>query len=482
MSYGQDRRMRNRDSEAGSLTFPFELELVAGFLKLKVQLTEFNHHGEEIKCWTMLSDGFAATGQKEISLTLQMSEGQQADDFPKDILDFYKKAYEYALSGLFVDPGSISEFSGSGFLSAQFKALGYIESQSLGDWQPPPGYMAAVLLTANEYEAAKLGGLSRALALLGKNTNYYPCPSWNSLTRSSAVDQAMLDQMRESQIAGIHRMIVRASSATKKDNQLELVLPAHARPYFSEFATMDENTPLCLLVDHLATAESILVWNGINSAPQALTKPGTKADNISGAFLCFIPSQSHDCGYVVEDGFALSLTPSSWSSLRQALAQGSDFNLTANNDGLNFSLRWSDYISPASRSREASPPECHDHEEDSSSEMAKVPAYAHAVHISTDELVVQKAIGLKKLKTYIEHLEDLVRDHFFCQGEEEGFKLLLRCQLNTNKETDFVVESYPPMAEEDKNDLLDRLSLSFAPTASAPIKFDIEFNVWGGNN
>ena len=66
-------------------------------------------------------------------------------------------------------------------------------------------------------------------------------------------------------------------------------------------------------------------------------------------------------------------------------------------------------------------------------------------------------------------------------GEQEGFDLRLDCTIRPERVADFQTSSTPIMEAEDESDLLDRLSLTYAPQISrSEIKFQLYLAVWGG--
>lgn len=464
-----------------AVAFPLDLELVPGFLWAEIHLNEFLHGDKLICCWTMLSKGFASTGQKEIQVTVRIAPEQKKEDYPKEVLEFFKAAFQFTLSGLFVDYGSVSEFGKEGFLSPRFKALGYVRNQPLGDWQPPKDCMAAIALTENEYETAKTAGLARVTALMGKELLHFPCPTWNDLERKDVLSPAMLEQMKNNELHYLERISIRAATASVKNGVIELVLPVHAKAYFADCESRDDAIPLCILTDQDPQADAVLVWH-TGSEPLAITSNRETVTCTSGSFVCFAPAQNNDYGVIVDDGFLLSLKTSSWSGLKKSLALGSDFSLTKTGDGSDFRLRWSDYVSPTSRNRtDVQTASSCSQEESSSTDGSPVPAYATRTQILTEEAQINKLLKHQELKLYIDHIEDLVRDHFFCSGEQEGFDLLLECSIEPGRKGEFQITSNPSMEADEAQDLAERLSLSYAPEiARDSIKFRMHFAVWGG--
>jgi hypothetical protein len=68
---------------AGELTWPVELEVVAGKLSARVYLHDIEFQGRPIACWSYVSHGLAALEQPEIVFTLRRDPDEPSDGFPQ---------------------------------------------------------------------------------------------------------------------------------------------------------------------------------------------------------------------------------------------------------------------------------------------------------------------------------------------------------------------------------------------------------------
>ncbi len=484
MSWWQNPGLPGISIDPSSVRLPVELELVPEMVLATIDLMQVRVGDREINCWTYQSRGLCDLGQKEILFALKQDDGQSPGSFPGAPLDFFKNIAEYVLKGEYLDAGSITTFGDSGFLSGRFRAIGYVQPPAIAEACPPEKTLWALLLTANELEAARIGGLSRIMALMGKRDLYFPCPLWNDLQRDDSVSDDMLLAMNRSPMSQFPRMPLHSVTASRMENKVDCLIPTSARASLSQLRDLDEEMPMAILTGIDGAADGFLVWQKDEKAPLAITAPGFPGDRLGGSFLCFVPDQDHDLGLISDDGFAFSLTAQSWRKIRQALVEGKPCAVAATNPGLDLEIQWFDdpdmeILSTKREQRQhfevGEDPLCVNREKSS------VPARATRVELRTHEPDVARALDPAVLSAYIQRLEDVVRDHFFYQGPSEGFDLLLECTLSPGDHAEFRISSKPVMEADDENDAIDRLSLTFAPSLREGIvEFAMEFAVWGG--
>ena len=486
MTWWHNFRLPGTAIDRASIKFPFELELLPGVLRSRITLNSFSLAGEELHCWTYASDGLKNAGQKELLISIRKMPGESVTDFSQAPLKFFKTVWQHALKGEFIDIGSISDFGESGFLRPAFCGAAYVAGQSTGDWFAPEDTLATILLTQEEIAASQVAGLTRVLALLGRSCLHFPCPVWNDLSRTTVVSAEMLALMSESFIAQMPRILVRSSGVSAEGSVIDLQLPLSARHYFKQLSELDKDSPLLLLVDFDRRADAMLVFQEDNkTTPLAVSAPGTVASRVAGSFICFVPAQNTDRGMIIEDGFALSLRGQTWDELRLSLVNGSPFYLARHDDGYDFCLSFhqdeTSACGPDTIQISGSNFTCHSTvSKVDGSRSAAVPAYATDVDMLCDENEIGR-LAPDVLRRYIMHIEDIVRDHFMCMGETDGFLLTLQCTIFPEGKVVFESLSNPVMEAEDEKDLLDRLSLAFAPHINdGTIAFKIEFAVWGG--
>lgn len=488
MSWWHSLGLPGAQIDKASIKFPFELELVPDVLNATVLLSSFSMAEEDLICWTYASSGLKKAGQKELLLSIRKQVSDSVADFPQAPLEFFKTVLQHSLRQEYIDIGSISDFGESGFLTSRFCGAAYVRSQSMGDWFPPQESLATVLLTEDELKATQIAGLTRVLALLGKSYLHYPCPVWNDLEREPVVTPESLQSMADSFISQMPRILVRDTGVSAADKVIDLQLPLSARHYFKQLVDLDKESPLLVLTDFDERADAVLVYQTDKKAsPLAISAPGTKGSRIAGSFICFAPAQSNDHGMIIEDGFAVSLRAESWEELRASLVNGSPFYLSRQEDGYDFRLSWhqDELPAPGPNTIQITGIElgCRTEFEkpEQDGDKTTVSAYAKSINLLTHEAEIKQLIENDTLRRFIQHVEEIVRDHFYCRGEADGFDLTLVCTLLPEGELEFELSSNPIMEADDENDLFDRLSIIYAPhIKKGKIRFQMELCIWGG--
>lgn len=486
MSWWQNPGLPGISIDPSSVRLPLELELVPNMVLATVDLLQFRVADREINCWTYQTKGLLELGQKEILFALHQGD-QTPGSFPGAPIDFFKNISEYVLKGEYLDTGSITIFGESGFLSGRFRAMGYLQPPAIADSSAPAGTLWALLLTARELEAARIGGLSRVMGLLGKNELHFPCPLWNDLQRADSVSEDMLASMIESPMARFPRVPMHGASVSRMENKIECLLPTGVRSVFEQMKDVDEDMPIVILTGVDNSADGFLVWQKDFKAPLAITAPRLPGDRLAGSFLCLVPDQDDDLGLISDDGFAYSLKTSTWRKIREELMQGRACEIVATGQGFDIGFRWfedeqGNELNQKREERKHFAPESMEEKCAEVPERSTVPARACRVQLRTHEADIARSVDPAVFNAYVQRIEDVVRDHFFCQGPGEGFDLLLECTLSPGDKAEFRVSSKPVMEGDDEVAVIDRLSLMYPPTLTeGVVEFAVDFAVWGGS-
>ena len=145
--------------------FPAEIELVPGALRASIHLHTIDAQAGPLRCWSYVTAGLAAFGQKEVVFTIAVDGDADPGRFPTEPLRFATTLLQLASQGRTVDAGAITELGGSGFMLR--RGLTYARALPLAGVPLPPAALAAIPLTAEELSVLKIGGQTRVLAALG---------------------------------------------------------------------------------------------------------------------------------------------------------------------------------------------------------------------------------------------------------------------------------------------------------------------------
>jgi hypothetical protein len=411
------------EERTSKMSFPARIELDSAKLTAQVYLHEIETADESLSCWSYVTDGLLAHQQKEVVFTLRRVPDEPDDKFPQEPLHLFRTIYQLAQKGQLVDVGGFTQF---GARSLFGRHLAYVSPQPLRGVVIPQRAISALLVTEDELLAVREFGITRVMSRLGQASRFYPCPSWSDRSRPGLSFGAT---RQPSVLTTVRRVRAPGVQVSREGEQIRVRLFRHTQPRWEElFAQTATDAPLALLTDLDPTANACLVWETGQTGPAAITPPGSDGSCVSGCFAVFVPQQAADRGQVVEDGFAMLLTTSSWTAIRQALTQGQAIVVPAKSDGLSISVEWLDeaYHNPVDgRTYEASGGwQTYKPESPRVGDQGRVKVRADGVRLLTtqEEIVARTAVeDLASFCKGVEHLADQVLGK-----TDKGFKLLVQ--------------------------------------------------------
>ena len=108
MAWWQKLLARTRKAESSQVSFPVRLELIPEKLSARVHVDDIDTRDGAVPCWTYVTDGLWAHGQKELVFSLRRTPKEQANEFPHAPWSSFT-VYRFAEQGRLVDVGDISE-------------------------------------------------------------------------------------------------------------------------------------------------------------------------------------------------------------------------------------------------------------------------------------------------------------------------------------------------------------------------------------
>jgi hypothetical protein len=356
--------------------------LCLGGIPDKLQVWVHQHHIDSqnglIPCWSYVTDGLWTHGNKEIILTIRHSELENL--FPANpfvhtpIVDLFKGIYQCVESGKIASEGGCSWFSANYW--ENWKAIVYVSPQPSQlqniKLETNSPLIAGIFLTSEEFEVYQNFGLTRVLSSLGKAYAFYPYPVWCERSRPSVISVSM---MQNSFLTKAPQLIVNGARVCREALPISTIYHPNPQPYlYQSIISWDEagthiklkllssatkilrdrlsklpsDSALILLTDFDPEANGCLVWNVEKSQACAIVPDRSNGSQMGGCFIGFVPNQTEDKGTVIEDGFVMLLTDTSWLAIREAIEIGSSIFIPATNGGSSFSLEWLPqvYISP----------------------------------------------------------------------------------------------------------------------------------------
>ncbi|MFO0762215.1 MAG: hypothetical protein U0359_37595 [Byssovorax sp.] len=315
--------------------FPAEVELLPRTLRATIVLHTIDARAGKIRCWSYLSAGLAAHGQKEVVFTVSIEEGADPGRFPTEPLRFMTTLLQLASQGRVVDAGAITELGGPGFLA--MRGLTYVKALPLAGVPLAPNMLAAVPLSGEELSVLKIGGQTRVLAALGAAHHHYPFPPWHERLRASVIGP---ETTQGTLLATVPHLSAPGTVRVEKNTVIFRLRPEAALLLGRALGELAPSSAFAFTTELDPEADACLVWKSGQQQPTAIAPPGSQGERLSGCFILFAPDQPEDGAQIFEDGLAMTLTTASTAALRRALAGGQMLVLPGQNEKMGFLLAW----------------------------------------------------------------------------------------------------------------------------------------------
>lgn len=274
--------------------------------------------------WTLVSDGLAAFGQREISLTVLRTD-TTLETFPEGVIDYLRALKHFASEGKLVRSGDVSGYRAPGpFGLGAFVGVAYYDAPAIAGIERPADALAGVFLTEGEFAMATRCSTRRVLNRLGKEARHFPTPYWSNPLRASVYAVSDVEQSILSQFP---RAVLASASATLRGETLHLKLPRDFALSLAERVAAGEAA--AVLPSREPGVDAALVWTPGQRDPEAIIADDSDPSAIAATFVGFAPASTpHDELRFMEDGYAALLSATSASALAQALRAASPFELS----------------------------------------------------------------------------------------------------------------------------------------------------------
>jgi hypothetical protein len=432
---------------------------------------------QPVPCWSYVSEGLAAFGQREIMFTLRRAPGEALP--PGDGIGLLESVARLAKGGKLVDPGGLTEFGPRGFLgNASLRGLVYAPAKPTADVRVPPDALAAVALFGDELEAVKRYGATRVLARLGRATTFFPFPPWSERARQP-VAGALASVLEP--VGGL--TLPDASVSIEGDTIFVRLLPTCAPLLAKAFEALPDDRPIALHVGLAPGASACLVWSPGQTAPEAISMPGADGSRIGACYLGLVPQPNADEVRLFEDGVMALVTDKPWASLRAALASGKPFRLARGGGHYDLVVEWiaTEYASPFG-GRHVAPGGFHAyHPAGPPKPPSAGPVGEVQIVLLTSEQGLRAATDSATLGEYIKSIEAGVCDVVGRMPASPGADLVVEVALTPDLPPAFSYGMRSLGPESTLGELLPpRLERVPAPDVRGEVRFQVLFALWGG--
>jgi hypothetical protein len=463
-----------------------------------------------LSCWTYVSNGLWAVGQKEIVFTVKRRPGEAENAYPRDLLGFYQSMYHMASEeqrivdigdAIATKPG-VAPFLGR----PDFLGVLFAPPQPLEGIHVTAPWLMALILTADELAVARQYGMVRVMATLGREYRFFPTAPWADRDRRELVslrdmEQSILSKMvrRYANAASVRqesRLVSRVElpgPGDVKDQDVKLdqgriVLrfrPGAAAELKEALADPPKDAVIALLVGPDPGALACRTWLAGHKEQVAISKPGVSGTNIEGSFIAFVPHQKDDGGRPLEDGFAIFLRDESWHQLRTALGAGRPLSVPATGDKMAFEVVWVPEADPDfADGRESQLPggwPIFDLQPPRAWEPSG-PVDQKSMALLTNPDVMGLRVEVTRLADYAEALLAAVKSERGARSAGPGQDLGLECEVRPDGTRSFRILFRPENTGEGKESLEARLMrIPPPPVVFGPIRFQLNLLLWGGS-
>lgn len=462
------RTPKETPPEKSPLDFPVSHEVIAGELVVHIHRHELESRGEVIPCWSYVSEGLERHGQQEIVFTIRRRDREAEQPVPPDPLLFLQAVHGFAEQGRIVYAGGTTQFGERDLFG--FKGVLYLRAQRLAGVSLPPRALAGVLLTEPEVSVANRFSGTRVSSRLGHRYRRYPYPPWADRDRSSLAmpelnEPTLLAQLPVVQLAG-------ASAASTPDSGLTLRLrESSSRDLKGVLEQVPEGQPFALALEVDPRADGCLVWEGpTQSTPSAIAPEGSSGSRVCGCFLAFVSTPEAEDGMkIVEDGFALTLTPANWALILEAIQETRPTRVESAGSPL-FALEW---VSDDYWNDSAPPKTSHD-------PLPSGVAKLEETFLLTPEAQLSTRVNVEGLATYIRKIANAVEEHFSEHEHSPEGELLFKVEVAPSADPILTLECKPTLKGLQLEGLSDLVRSVKPPELGGPIEFQLRFSLGSG--
>jgi hypothetical protein len=289
------------------------VEVVPGELSVHEHWHEIPYV-QPVPCWTYITEGMAAHGQKELIITLRQEESMaQRGEAPDFVLRLIGSIFDLAKQGRPVDAGGYTSLT----LADDRQKVGipfhmlYLDPISLPGVTLPSPALTVRFMSHEEYKVYLTFGRMRLVASWAQHYRYVPCPPWSEMPAPKVVS---LERFKASILNKSARMHAGWSTVNLEGQEIVLRLQAVARE---------------VLPGQFPRADAGLAWIPEQNQTTMNVAPGSRLARVAGCFILFVPGQQAATARVFEDGFAVLLPTDTWVEVREAMLAGKPMTVPA---------------------------------------------------------------------------------------------------------------------------------------------------------
>lgn len=408
-----------------------------------------------IPCATWCTEGLAALGHPELTLTLRRPDGSDEDTLSLDAIRFFVGVHAAATEGRALGAGTLGEFPAGLFDGSEPYGFVCVHPGTSRDPVAPARGLRVVVLHRDELALASTCGPRRVLARLARAARCAPFPTWWDVSRPSV---AHADDTGSMLMEATRLRVLQAAAWREGDAVTLRVSPATREGLRAAVAQVREAPSFALVVDAPADADAWLVWAPGQRGVSAASRAGGAVRKVAGGFVLVARGEGESVGGHAEDGFAFAFDEGTRGALLDALATGGAFERAPGPRSMGLRLVW--------EAPEALPED--------------VPAARYRGVEALAGLGANPTVDREAFTLYARAVCAEIDAHFAETWAEPGHDLMVHVELHPKRRPSASVALRPGFAHPTVNGLCARVEAVPAPEVTGPAVFRVEFALWGG--
>jgi hypothetical protein len=286
-------------------------------------------YSQPIPCWTYVTQGLMAHGQKELIITLRRTEPAGDEKAPDFVLKLLEYIFGLAKQGRTVDAGGYTSMTLTGAATKAglpFNLL-YLDPIRLPGIPIPSPALTVRFMSVEEYRFFQTFGSMRLIATWAQHYHYVPAPPWSEMPAPQVVS---VERFQRSILNKTARAHLPQSTVNLEGKEIVFRLQPEARAALARhLEQLPPLQPVAFLPNLDPQADSGFAWIPEQNQTAMNITPTSRRARIAGCFMLFVPAQQAVSTRVFEDGFALLSPTETWEDIRAAMVKGESRKVTA---------------------------------------------------------------------------------------------------------------------------------------------------------
>lgn len=422
---------------------------LANNVTARVSVLKFKVGVDEHESWCYRTSGMNEIKQPEMFMLVLKKSSEQESAFPREPL----KLMAHMAKPPVKEPFNQLDFAHfKCFPPLEFAGVMLAPYDGLANIDVSKNSLALIALSEDEFEAAKLAGVTRVKAMLAKQSSYYPCPIWCDRARSSTVSNADLLSMKKDPTITSLPSFGSFASCLLDNGSFSLRLSPEEGKLIAQ-SLEKYNYMLRISLTFHPRASAFLVWSPPGSKEQHAVGPGAGGlAQVSGEFIALIGGAKRNALTDIDDGFMLELDEQNAKTFADALSKRGEFSLAlSSGKAKTFKVDWvqTDYYNPIDQTTLHAPGGWATYGPQGKASDHLPPANksnevkTNSVRLLNSDDELSRAMSVETLASYIKTLEEAALKPLKQMRPKKPQQVLIQCELSPGRKPEFKIAVNP---------------------------------------